>query len=457
MRSEFSLARFSTAAMVSLCVVTSCSRVLPATEPRPAKGKSDLSGPVKRLVNDLGSNRRAIRESARRRLLALGPAILKHLPAPNTVKNVATRVAIRRLIRTLERTTATRSARASQVTISGRPTLETLVASISKQTGNRLTMHRLSPKQRQRPVPIKLIRSTYWQAIDSVMSRAKLDLVHRNGATTLIARDNRKTDRSIALSGPFRVTATTATPKPIPDSDRQLLPVRLSWMAEPRLRPLYLVCRPANFRATGRFDDDRTKSLDPRSPEATLELPLEGSDPDLQLRIDFQTPGDQIPREIQLAGTADVWLAAGSQEFVFQGPVAAKPVVHRRAGIAVVLTSIRHTPANGDRFDATFGITVQYESGGPAFESHRLWMLYNRAHLVPTSSSDKKPVRQVAYDRFETLRLGDGTAELAYHFKNLKGQPRDWRFVYQAPTQIIKIPVPLEFARWKVPTRRSKD
>ncbi|GIT29314.1 MAG: hypothetical protein Ct9H300mP1_13600 [Planctomycetaceae bacterium] len=59
----------------------------------------------------------------------------------------------------------------------------------------------------------------------------------------------------------------------------------------------------------------RTKSLDPRSPEATLELPLEGSDPDLQLRIDFQTPGDQIPREIQLAGTADVWLAAGSQEF----------------------------------------------------------------------------------------------------------------------------------------------
>ena len=124
MRSEFSLARFSTAAMVSLCVVTSYSRVLPATEPRPAKGKSDLSGPVKRLVNDLGSNRRAIRESARRRLLALGPAILEHLPAPNTVKNVATRVAIRRLIRTLERTTATRSARASQVTISGRPTLE---------------------------------------------------------------------------------------------------------------------------------------------------------------------------------------------------------------------------------------------------------------------------------------------------------------------------------------------
>ncbi|GIT29315.1 MAG: hypothetical protein Ct9H300mP1_13610 [Planctomycetaceae bacterium] len=85
-------------------------------------------------------------------------------------------------------------------------------------------------------------------------------------------------------------------------------------------------------------------------------------------------------------------------------------------------------------------------------------MLYNRAHLVPTSSSDKKPVRQVAYDRFETLRLGDGTAELAYHFKNLEGQPRDWRFVYQAPNPDHQGPPgPLEFARWKVPTRRSKD
>ena len=457
MRSEFPLARFSTAAMASLCVcvVTSCSLALSAAEPPPAKSKTDLSGPVKRLVNDLGNSRRAVRESARRRLLALGPAILEHLPAPDTVKNVATRVAVRRLIRTLERTTATRSARASQVTLSGRPTLETLVASISRQTGNRLTLHRLSSRQLRRSVPIKLVRATYWQAIDAVMSRAKLDLVYRDGASTLVARTGRKIDRSIALSGPFRVTATTATPKPIPDSDRHLLPLRLSWMAEPRLRPLYLVCRPANFRATGQFDDDRTKPLDPRSPEATLELPLEGSDPGLQLRIDFQTPGDEIPREVQLTGTADVWLAAGSQEFVFQGPVAAKPVVLRRAGIAVVLTSIRQSPADRDRFDATFGITVQYESGGPAFESHRLWMLYNRAHLVP--ASDKKSVRQVAYDRFETLRLGDGTAELAYHFKNLEGRPRDWRFVYQAPTQIIKVPVPLEFARWKVPTRRSKD
>ncbi len=457
MQSEFSLSRLSTAVMAGLYVVTSFSSPPAAADPPPtqAKSKTDLSGPVKRLVSDLGSNRRATRESARRRLLALGPAILDHLPAPDTIKNVATRVAIRRLIRTLERTTATRSARASQVTISGRPTLETLVASISKQTENRLTLQQLSSRRLQRPVPIKLVRATYWQAIDAVMSRAKLDLVSRNGASTLIPRTDRKTDRSIALSGAFRVTATARTPKPIPDSDRFLLPLRLSWMAEPRLRPLYLVCRPVNFRATGRFDDDRTKQLDPRSPEATLELPLEGSDPGLQLRLDFQTPADEIPREIQLAGTADAWLAAGSQEFVFQGPIAAKPVVHRRAGIAVVLTSIRETPADKDRFDVSFGITVQYESGGPAFESHRLWMLYNRAHLVP--ASDKTPHRQVAYDRFETLRLGDGTAELAYHFKNLEGRPRDWRFVYQAPTQIIKVPVPLEFARWKVPARRSKD
>jgi len=416
---------------------------------------ADLSQTVRQLITELASKRRATRESARRRLLALGPGILEHLPAPASVKNTTTRAAIRRLRRTLEHTAASRSAQASRVTVSTPAPLEDLIASISKQTGNSLVLGPLSPDRRRQQIAIKLNRATYWEAVDALLARSGLDLAHRDGIGTLVTRSSQPTVGSVARSGPFRVRATARPPRPIPGSDRYLVPLRLSWQAEPRLRPLYLVCRPASFHATGRFDNDRSKSLAPRSPDATLEVPLAGDDPRVQLRLDFQSPGGRVPTEIELTGTTDVWLAARSLEYVFRGEAGGKPVLQRRGGVAVVLTSARFTPADDGRHDASFSITVQFESGGPSFESHRLWMLYNRAHL----RSIRKPgtAHRVVYERFETPRLGDGIAQLVYHFKNLEGQPADWRFVFEAPTQILKVPVPLEFTRWKVPPARAKD
>ena len=64
---------------------------------------------------------------------------------------------------------------------------------------------------------------------------------------------------------------------------------------------------------------------------------------------------------------------------------------------------------------------------------------------------------RVAYDRFETPRLGDGTAQLVYHFKNIEGPRGGWRFVYEAPTQILKVAVPLDFKSWPLAAARSSD
>ena len=415
----------------------------------------DLVRHVQHLVTELGSNRRATRESARRRLLALGPIVLEHLPAPSATKNAATRAAIQRIRRTLERTAATRSAQASRVTITTGAPLDKIVASITRQTGNTLSLERLTGPQRRQPVAIRLNRATYWEALDALLSRYDLDLASGGESGTLVPRPDSPVPGSVARSGPFRVHATARAPRPIPGSNRHLVPLRLAWRVEPRLRPLYLVCRPANFRATGHFQDDRTTPLQPRSPDATLELPLDGNNPGLQLRLDFQSPANRVPRAIDLVGTADVWLAAGSLKFLFDGPTPPKPITKRRGGVAVVFTSARITATGDGRHDVTIDVTVQYESGGPSFESHRLWMLYNRAYLVP--KTDTAPPRRVAYDRFDTPRLGNGIARLVYHFKNLAGPPTQWRFVYEAPTQIVKVPVPLEFTRWTIPPARAKD
>jgi hypothetical protein len=456
MRPHFRRSLLSAALLGGVLVSCPLTQQAPAADPPTSPAaRSKLADAVGQLVTDLSSKQRAKRESARRRLLALGPDILKHLPAPDTIKSAAARTAVRRVRRTLERTAATRSAQASRVTAGNQPRLEDLVASISRQTGNRLELGTLTSKQRRQRVQLDLNRATYWQAIDSMLSLTRLNLVHQHGIGTLVPGSNRPPRGSIALSGPFRVTATSKPARSIPGSDRKLIPLRLEWMAEPRLRPLYLVCRPANFRALGRFGNDRVKPLLPRSPAATLELPFTGDDPQLKLRLDFETPSKELPRHVSLSGTADVWLAADTQAFAFPARPGAPPSVLRRAGVAVAMSSTRITSAGNSRHDARVTITVQYESGGPSFESHRLWMLYNRAHLlVPTSS---KTPRRVAYDRFETPRLGDGTAQLVYHFKNIEGPRGGWRFVYEAPTQILKVAVPLDFKSWPLAAARSSD
>ena len=455
MQPRFRRSLLSVALLGGMLISCPLTEQAPSADPIAPAVQSKLAELVAQLVAELGSNQRAKRESARRRLLALGPGTLKPPPPPDTIKNAAARTAVRRLRRTLEHTAATRSAQASRVTASDQPRLEDLVASISRQTGNRLVLGALSPKQRRQPVRVELDRATYWQAVDSLLSLTRLQLAHQDGVATVVPGSNRGPRGSIALSGPFRVIATSNPPRAIAGSDRHLVPLRLEWMAEPRLRPLYLVCRPAKFRVLGRFKNDRVKPLLPRSPTATLELPLAGDDPQLKLRLDFETPSKELPRHVSLTGTADVWLAADTQAFAFPARAGTKPQGLRRAGVAVVMNSTRVTSAANRRHDLSVTITVQYESGGPSFESHRLWMLYNRAHLlVPTQS---KTPRRVAYDRFETPRLGDGTAQLVYHFKNIAGPTADWQFVYEAPTQILKVAVPLDFKRWPLASAASDD
>ncbi|MFP6766757.1 MAG: hypothetical protein VB859_01215 [Planctomycetaceae bacterium] len=401
-----------------------------------------LAREIQQLVVELGNNRRATRERAQTKLLSLGPRILDHLPPPSSLKNVATRAAVRRIRRSLEQTQAIRSAEASRVTLEGTFPLEKIVEAISRQSGNPLKLVAVPDALRSRSFPVRFDKQTYWDVLDRLAART--GLISRPGTIALTPGPTPDPVGSIARPGPFRVVATSRTPRKIPGSDQLLIPLRLAWTAEPRLRPLYLVCRPADFRARGHFRDGSSRPLAPRSPDATLELPLGSDDPRLQLRLDFQSAATAPLEEIALVGRANVWLAAGTQAFRFPRPSQSSKSASRRAGVAVVLQSAKFLPIENDRFNAVVQIQVNYESGGPAFESHRTGLLYNRAYLVNTAK------QRVKFSRLETPRLGDGTAQITYHFKELDGRPADWDFVFEAATLIIKVPVPLSFPRWKI-------
>lgn len=429
------------ALLVAAVVLPVCSARDHSTKPAPKTKVSTRE--IDRLLIELGSNRRATRERARKKLLSLGPGVLDQLPAPSSLKNVATRAAVRRIRRSLEQTQAIRSAEASRVTLDGTFSLEKIISAISRQSGNPLQLIAVPPATRSRALAVRFTNQTYWDAVDQLALRTGLVPIHRPGTGALTPGSAPGLGGSIARSGPFRVVATSQTPRAIPGSDQSLIPVRLAWASEPRLRPLYLVCRPADFRAQGHFRDGSSQPLTPRSPDATLELPL-GSDPRLQLRLDFQTAAAKRLEEITLAGRANAWVAAGTQAFRFSRPADSGMTLRRRAGVAVVLESAKFLPVENDRFNAVVQVLVNYESGGPAFESHRTGLLYNRAHLA---NAVKK---RVSFTRLETPRLADGTARIVYHFKGLVGRPTDWDFVYEAATLIIKVPVPLRFSRWKI-------
>ena len=144
--------------------------------PAAAAAADDLARIVSQLVIDLGSNQKTTRDNARRRLLTLGPDVLKFLPPVDSIKNPTIRNSIRRLRRTLQLTAAARSAQASLVSLSGQHTLQALVASIAKQTGNPLQLGQLTETQRQQLISLELDRATYWHAVDSLRSMARLDL-----------------------------------------------------------------------------------------------------------------------------------------------------------------------------------------------------------------------------------------------------------------------------------------
>ena len=90
--------------------------------------------------------------------------------------------------------------------------------------------------------------------------------------------------------------------------------------------------------------------------------------------------------------------------------------------------------------------TVAYDTGGPAFESHRSWMLYNEVYL-----EDERGRRVPLNGGYQTTLQADGAVRIEYRFVDLPEPLPRYAFVYVAPTLIVE--APLEFAIESVPWR----
>jgi hypothetical protein len=436
--------------------------VAPIVAAEPADKAPDLEQEVRRLLANLGGETRAQRIAAEKRLLELGPKVLPLLPAPELLPSNSVREAVRKIRIELERRQARESALPSKVNLAGSKTLAETLAEIARQTGNRLDGQRLTERLLNEAVELDFGEVPFWQVLDKLTARIKVryefDPALRGLILLPVGPGGRVPETAACYAGAFRVTALPAerirqgAPRRNDGKLRlsdDLVRVRLLLMPEPRLRPLFLQYAVSEVTARTR----EKLELKAFNPEANYELPLgEGGGP-TRIQPEYLLPETAAATGLDVKGKLRCTTAAGHEVIRFtelDKAVVARSgnVARRRGGVTVTLNRVRVEPSSSGKQNAHVQVTVTYDSGGPAFESHHRWILHNDVFL---EDGDGKRVNLNGGS--ETGAVADGGAAIEYHFSDLPGTIADYTFAYVAPTLIVDVPI--EFEIQSVPVGRK--
>jgi hypothetical protein len=432
-------------------------RQAPITAAEPAEKSPAVDQEVRRLVGDLGGETRNERAAAEKRLLELGPTVLPHLPAAELLPSNSVREAVRRIRLELERRQARESILPARVTLAGQHSLAETLAEITRQTGNVVDGRSLPAELRESPVELKAAAVPFWQVVDDLSDRLKFRYEYDVGlrGLKLIAPAGRPAPAPArGYAGAFRIEAPLALrmPRQAPvrvganvfTLPRNPLRVTLRVRPEPRLRPLFLQF--AMSEITARTAGNR--ELAPLSPDASYDLSLAEGANQSPIQLDYVVPDGVEISPLTLKGKMHCTTAAGNERFRFTGlDKTSDPKVgtvsRRRGGVTVSLNRVRH-----DKRELRIQITVAYETGGPAFESHRTWFLHNDVYL-----EDSAGKRFRLNGGSETVQQGEGTLGIEYRFVELPDPLPDYAFVYIAPTLIVDVPIEFEIESVPVAAR----
>ena len=420
-----------------------------AAAPRPTNDDA-LKTQVERLLAQLDAPTRKERVAAERDLTALGPKVLPLLPPPELLRRVAVREAVRRVRVSLERTKAIESVRPSRITLKGDLTLAKILTELGAQSGNRIDFNALPKKVQARKHRVDYNKRAFWPALDELISRAGLGYSDDADADRVLLKTMQKDTApaaAVTFSGPFRIAVTDARLRPFPNrGPSRIVRVNYRVRAEPRLRPLFVKYRGRDFVAKS----SAGRELSPFSPDAQPEIPLGEGGRLLNLQSDFRVPSDSIPKALSFRGKLTLTAAAGAEKIEFTRLEKADGTARRRGGVTVKLQKVEFGQAAKDGRTARFRVVISYDIGGPAFESHRTWVFHNRVYL---QTSDGRRIERDG--EFHTNLQTDGAVVVEYGFRHLKNAPSDYRFVYVAPTLLVKLPIEFDFA--KIPVSPSED
>jgi len=393
-------------------------------------------------LRELDADQRARRIHAERELLDLGPGILSELPAPDLIPNPQVRSSVGKIRKILELRQATESVMPSTVTTVAGITLGDFFKSLEVQTANPIDVSQLETTQLQAKLSRAFRAESFWKVLEetSRLSGFRGDFRPDAPALRLLPSETSKLPRELGVttSGPFRIALISLKQRDIVGSNQKRLRAEISVTPEPRLRALFLKFQAKEFSAI--IEDGTT--LQPADPEAQLDLPLGEGGHHVSWSFDFLVPKALSPDQIEntrIMGKATMQVAAGAAHIRIRNLATARGVARRRGGVTVSVLKVKTRERPESKRDLSVQIQVAYDTGGPAFESHRTWIFHNQVYLDPLEG-ESIPVN----DGYDTDLQANGIVRVTYRFKDVTAPLDQLQFVYVAPTLIVDVPLEFE-------------
>ena len=420
--------------LLSVLVLSISSAIGQSSEEKSTERKR-----VEELIRDLNSPTLVDRSRAERQLLELGTRTLKFLPPLDLIESPAARDAVRRLRLQLERLAARESANASTVSLAGELSLAVILAEITRQTGNQIRSDDLPDEILAKRIQTSWKNLSFWDCVDELSRREKVRWKYGDHDKIQFTIQNSGLHEKLPSarnSGPFHVELESTEVRPIVGNDEQsLLRINGSIAIEPRLRPLFLSLIAKEFNVT----TDLEQSLSVWNPDAKYELPLEGRQTKFQL--DFVLPTELKATTISLRGRANCQIVSATEPVVFDQKSLVRGTIRRRGGVTIRLRNIASESVHPDRINGEIGIVVSYETGGPAFESHRSWIFHNQTYLETSNG------KRIQYTGFDLAQQTDGAVAVEYLWNDIEPPFDQYQFVYEAPTLILNVPIDFDFRK----------
>lgn len=394
---------------------------------------------VAALVKQLDGQTLSERAHAERELLRLGPEILTYLPPPELTSSVAVRESLKRIRIQLERQAARESAQASIVQCSGDGTVSEFLTAISTQTHNRVELSRNAANLGTRVLSLKGDNRSFWEALDDICQRLNLYAVFDPQKGSLELRPRQSSDPkelAVLRNGPFRLAIHSAELRSIVGNTKsRLLRISGRLALEPRLRPLFLHFAAAGLVASG----SEGQKFEPWNPAATYELPVGDAGREVPVQFDYLIPVADLSTSVKLQGRLFMQLAAATERIVFDQTAQAAGTARRRGGVTVRLREVKFEPLDKGQVQAEIKVTVGYDTGGPAFESHRTWMFHNSVYFEDESG------KRIEFTDYDTSLQANGAVGVDYRWDHLVGPMTRYHFVYEAPLLILDLPLEVKF------------
>jgi hypothetical protein len=186
---------------------------------------------------------------------------------------------------------------------------------------------------------------------------------------------------------------------------------------------------------------DDQKPLTAWSPDAKLESPIGNGGREVPVRWDFRFPVGISAKSISIRGLLHCQIAAATERIVFDQKALVRGAIRRRGGVTVRLRHVDFDPVEENKLNSKIGITVSYDDGGPAFESHRSWIFHNAVYL------ESKAEVRTNFTDFDTTQQSDGAIAVDYRWRKINAPADQYQFVYEAPTLILDVPVNVDLVK----------